>query len=219
MNEFWAKGYEDPHMLNVLLHVGFGTLGIFLGSVQLVRRKGDAGHRWIGRAFLMCATVLSITAFVGTLVFNRDPFLMTLSVAATYNWLAGWRALHLRETGPRLVDNLLAFVALSYCFGFALYAQLLAGPQWSGVTIYTTLGFLSAVTLYDLVRNIGGAAWLARTWLGEHIYKIVGALGAMVSAASGNMFMSLGALGQVGPSVLFTLLTVFFLVRYWRAAS
>lgn len=216
MNEFWAKGYSDPHMLNILLHVGFGTLGILVGLAQLVRRKGDRYHQLAGRVFMACGGVVIATSLMGIASFNHDPFLMTLTVAAFYHGASGWRALKIREAGPGPSDNALSAGTLAYCLGYVLYARVSGDPGWSAVTIYASLGAVGTVASYDLLRNIGGSNWLRRTWLYEHIYKSVGALGALVSAALGNLFEDLGFVAQVGPSAIFLVLSGAFMLTARR---
>ncbi|NNU16701.1 hypothetical protein HK107_10245 [Parvularcula sp. ZS-1/3] len=212
MNEFWAKGYSDPHMLNILVHVGFGTLGILVGLVQFARPKGDRLHRLAGRVFMACGGMVIATSLVGIASFNHDPFLMTLTVAAFYHGASGWRVLKIKETGPGATDHALSAGALAYCLGYVLYARVSGDPGWSAVTIYASLGAVGTVASYDLLRNIGGAEWLRRTWLCEHVYKTVGALGALVSAAVGNVFEDLGVVAQVGPSAIFLLLSLAFML-------
>ena len=59
-----------PHLANIALHVGAGTLALLIGFVMLAGRKGTAAHRRWGKVFCALALVVSLSAAVGTLCFR-----------------------------------------------------------------------------------------------------------------------------------------------------
>ena len=84
------------------------------------------------------------------------------------------------------------------------------------VTIYATLAGLSSYCIYDLARNMFSTAWLKATWLYEHIFKMISAFGALLSAASGNVLPNLGAVSQLSPTVFGFGLILFFIIATKR---
>ncbi len=188
------------HLLNVYVHVAAGSIGIVVGLVLLARDKGTAWHRAAGRAFAALASVVCVTAWLGTAFFRFIPIFAVLSLLVPYCLFSGWHVIYTRERGPNWVDALL--IGLAFAGSVVLVPVLLAAPYESGsnpIVAMATLGALGAVVVYDAARWLLPVRWHAQSWRYEHIYKIVSTLSGMASAAAGNAFQNLWA--QLMPSV------------------
>ncbi len=212
MSDIFNSGYAPLHLINICIHVGFGTVAILLGISQFFTRKGESAHAWIGRAYLGLFCVVILTAILGSVAFGFRAFLVALTLSAGYWLISGLRALKIRDCGPRPFDHAAALASI-------VLAVLLAGfmrnqPEQSTVAAYIALGNVVLICLYDLARGIGGAAWLKRSWLNEHIYKMIGSHGALISAAGGNLFLNLQPWSIFLPPMISFILVGFFILRH-----
>lgn len=212
MTDLFNSGYLPLHMLNILIHVGSGSIAIGLGIAQLMTRKGGLAHAWIGRVYLTLYVVVIATAVIGSFAFGFRAFLAALTLSAAYWLISGLRVLVIRTRGPELFDQAasLAFIAGAGLLMIAMNAF----PEQSTPAAWIALAHLTLLCLYDLARMIGGHAWLQRSWLNEHIYKMIGSHGAMISAAGGNLFLSLQPWSIVLPSSLSVAIIALFIFQH-----
>ncbi len=203
--------YSTAHVANIAFHVGFGSIGIAIGTRQLFGMKGGAGHRRRGRFFVAAYAIVIACATLGVLFFQSNLFLSLLTLSAGYTCFAGVRAAKLGGNPPRSIDNMTAITCLALC---VIIATELAQSEntFSSQVIYTTLINLALYCAYDLMRNVFSDGYLKASWLPEHIFKILGALGALMSAATGNLFQGFGAVSQLAPTVVLFFISVAFII-------
>ena len=212
MSDIFNSGSAPLHVLNIGIHVGFGTVAILLGLAQFFTRKGGSMHRWIGLAYLGLFCVVLLTAMIGSMAFGFRAFLAALTLSAGYWLISGMRTLRLRDCGPQRVDYAAALTGIGLAITLAGFMR--SQPEQSTVPAYIALGNVVMVCLYDLARGFGGAAWLRRSWLNEHIYKMIGSHGALISAAGGNLFLSLQPWSIFLPPMISLILVGFFVLRH-----
>ena len=203
------------HTANVAVHVVFGTLALALGVIQLARRKGDWRHRRYGRAFLTALWVTVGTAAAGIIVFRFRAFLGVITLLAAYQGFSGLRALRIRSTGPSALDAVGAFSALGAAVVFVLYLRSVELP-WAPGVIYSTLGALVTVALYDLSRFAFPKQWFSTLWLYEHLVKMIGAFNASLSAFAGTVLSAWQPYSQLVPSMLCRVVMIGFLLHIRR---
>ncbi len=158
-----------------------------------------------------------VTAVIG-IVAEFRAFLGVITMLAAYEAYSGYRVLSVRSRGLRLQDAAVAIAALTAAALFVIYLRSVHVP-WSPVIIYSTLGTLVIVALYDLVRFAFPARWLARTWFYEHLVKMMGAYTAIVSAFSGTVFAKWQPYSQMAPSIAGTVAMIGFIAYHARAAN
>lgn len=206
---------EQVHHLNILLHVVFGSLALVVGLGPLLTTKGGRAHRRWGQAFLLLAGVVLASAILGLVVFNFRPFLSVIVLLSVYQAVSGYRVLHTRTTGPTWPDGVFSGLFL---LGGLLF--LCALPRihlvWSPVVIYSTLGVLLTMTVYDLSRFGWLAYWQRSAWLYEHIWKMVSTYAALLSAFTGTVLAAYQPYSQFVPSLLGTLVALLFLAQTYR---
>jgi uncharacterized membrane protein len=212
MTDIFNSGYTPLHMLNVFAHVGFGTLAILLGLAQLMIRKGGPAHSWIGRVYLGLFIIVISTALIGSIAFGFRAFLAALTLSAGYWLLSGLRVLNIREGGPRSFDNIAALIFMGLAVALAIYMR--GRPEQSTMAAYIALANVVSVCVYDLARNLNARAWLKRSWLNEHIYKMIGSHAALLSAAGGNLFLSLQPWSIFLPTTISLVLIALFVLRH-----
>lgn len=207
----------DAHLINLVLHIGIGAVGMLIGLVILVRTKGTQAHRQLGRAFAIAALLVSLTAAVGLAAFRFLPLFAVLTVLTSYQLLSGWRAARLKERGPQALDALLTVVAIAAIW--LLWPSLQSAANNANMrplVVMSTLAALALILAYDALRWLFPRGWHAQLWRYEHIYKLISAFAALVSAFAGNVLRAGQPWSQIAPSFIGTLLIVYFFVQNAR---
>lgn len=201
------------HKANIIIHVLCGSIALLLGVLALVSGKGGRLHRKAGDVFLCFLAMVIVTGFVGVFVFKRNIFLLVITVLSGYFGFSGYRVLGARTNKVRWLDVLVAVASLVSVSYFLYYFKSI-GMIWSPVIIYSTVGTLAAVVLYDFIRYFIPASRYGRLWLYEHIFKMIGAFSALLSAFSGTVFYRYQPYSQFLPSVLGTLMQIGFIIYF-----
>lgn len=89
---------------------------------------------------------------------------------------------------------------------------------WSPLIIYSTVGTLLLVISYDFIRYFIPTSRYGGLWFYEHIFKMIGAFTALLSAFSGTVFNNYQPYSQFLPSVFGTVLQIGFIVYYYPSA-
>ncbi|OYU46634.1 MAG: hypothetical protein CFE44_01125 [Burkholderiales bacterium PBB4] len=202
-------------MINVLVHVTAGALGLLLGIALLYLPKGTPRHRQLGKVFGGVAGVVCLSAWVGTIFFRFVPVFATLSLLVTYLVLGGWRVVYTQERGPAVWDAVLTAAAMA---GTAILVPVLTkadtGQGSSAPVVFATLGAVAVIILFDIAKWYFPRRWHAKLWRYEHMYKLVSALSGMASAAVGNVFHTVSA--QLLPSAIGTGVIALLFWREYR---
>jgi uncharacterized membrane protein len=204
--------HDMPHVVNIVVHVIFGSAALLLGMGALLSAKGGSVHRRLGRWFLYTMGVVLATAVAGLLVFNFRAFLAVVTLLSFYDAFSGIRALQLRGGRPRSLDRVVSVLGLLAPVAFVMLMRRLHRP-WAPVLTYSILGALLAWSLYDLARNVLPKDWLQRVWRQEHLAKMSAAYIAMTSAFAGTVFPTYLPWSAIAPSVAGIVAIVAFLLR------
>lgn len=205
----------DWHALNVATHVTAGALGLLVGVMPMVSKKGGSWHRLFGQAFVPCASLALVTAAIGVMFFDPPAALVAVTLTAGYQFVGGLRSLHLRDRGPGLLDALLAVACLAGC-AWLIVSMGSGTRSWSPAIGYGAAGFLSLVALYDLSRHAWPRTWLAHARPLDHGLKMTSAYFGMLSAGAGNVLRDYQPLSQVGPTILGLLVAALLAMSYLR---
>ncbi|MGB3851930.1 MAG: hypothetical protein WA958_18315 [Tunicatimonas sp.] len=208
---------ETVHQANIALHILTGTAALMLGLVALLSAKGGKVHNGCGNHFLACLSIVIVTGLLGVFVFGRNTFLLVITVLTGYVSFSGYRALKLKSNVPRALDIIVALVSLSALACF-LYFFHSIGMIWSPIVIYSTVGAMLLVILYDFFRYLIPREIYAaqRIWLYEHIYKMISAFSGLLSAFAGTVLEEYQPHSQYLPSVLGVIIIIGFMVYTYR---
>ncbi len=205
------------HKLNIGIHVLAGTIALLMGLVTLFYYQRPGRHKQFGRYFLYLLTIVVTTGFLGWLFFRSNSFLLMLTLLSGYVGYAGFRVIRLRENKGDLKDAMVSIAALSIGLLYAISLQQDDG--WSPSLIYSTLSALILVTVYDLLKFFWLHDYLKTWWIYEHIYKMLSAFSAILSAFLGTLLPNFKPYSQIGPSVLGMGLIIFFIIQQARLRS
>jgi hypothetical protein len=211
-----------PHLLNVLVHILAGSAAIVLGlhllGTLLGKPKDAIHHRRRGRVFVLLTFVVCLTAAIGNAVFRFLPLFAVLTVLVSYQLLSGWHVIYTKAAGPDKLDAglLLGAAAITAMLVRRLFADgAMVGA--AAPVLYSTLAAVAMLLAYDAARWLFPRRWHAALWRYEHIYKILGCLFGMLSAAVGNTVRVGQPWSQLAPSALGMIAVVWCWVRTYRA--
>jgi uncharacterized membrane protein len=203
----------QANQINLAIHIGMGVAGLVCGLWPLLSAKGGRLHRKSGRVFVVLAGVVLGTALLADIFLKQPIALLTVSLAACYEYAAGLRSLALRNRGPTMIDALLASAALAGCIW--LVRSMGEGPaSWSPVIVYSTAGYVACIALYDLSRPLWVAYWLRYVRPLDHGLKMTACYFAMLSSGAGNSLRNLQPWSQLIPSSLGIVVMAVILVSY-----
>lgn len=205
--------YSFLHNSNILIHVISGSIALLLGVLALTTKKGGKWHKKIGNYFLILMTIVVLTGLIGVFIFKRNTFLLIITVLSAYYGFSGYRILKTKTNKPKWIDVSVAIASLISVSYFLYYFKSI-GMYWSPVIIYSTVGALLLIITYDFVRYLIAKKAYRNMWLYEHIFKMIGAFTALLSAFSGTVFEDYQPYSQFLPSVFGTLLQIGFIVYY-----
>jgi hypothetical protein len=204
------------HTFNIALHVLAGTIGLVIGFLAIFYSKRVPKHRRYGKIFLyLLATVVS-TGFLGWLFFRSNSFLLMLTMLAGYVGYAGYRNIRLREQRNTLIDMIVSMVTLAAGICYVVWLNN-SNSNWSPSIVRPTLFALVLVTVYDLTKYFWLHRFIKKWWLYEHIYKMLSAHSALLSAFCGTVLPQFKPYSQIIPSVISLWMIVFFIVREIRS--
>ncbi len=199
------------HKINIAVHIIAGSSALIVGLMALIVKKGKKLHRLTGRLFLILMTIVIITGLIGVFVFGRNTFLLVITVLSGYQAFSGYRAIKAKSNVPRFTDIFICLLSLVSVLYFLYYFKSI-GMIWSPVIIYSTVGYLLLMIVYDLGRYFIPTKTYGNLWLYEHILKMVSAFTGLLSAFSGTVFPQYQPYSQFIPSILGTLAAICFMI-------
>jgi len=203
------------HKTNIIIHVIAGSSALILGIVILLARKGTRFHIITGRIFIALVSIVIVTGLLGVFAFGRNSFLLVLTLLSAYYAYSGYRIIKTKNNTIYWIDVVVAFISVSSGCYYIYYIKSI-GLMWNPVTIYATVGSLFLIIAYDFLRYLIPSKRYKNIWLYEHIYKMIGAFTALLSAFVGTVFPNHKPYSQVLPSVFGTLIAIAFLMQQYR---
>ena len=197
------------HVSNIIIHVISGSIALIVGSIILFRTKGTPLHIKLGYLFTFCMIAVVVTGIFGVIVFKRNLFLLLITVLAGYNTYSGFRILKEKSNRFYIKDLLAMLGALIIALVFMYYLKAI-GFYWNPVVIFSGVGYLLLVILYDVFRYFIPASRYGNLWRYEHSSKMISAMGALLSAFVGTLLPDCKPYSQILPSLFMTLVMIFF---------
>jgi hypothetical protein len=203
------------HTLNIVVHITAGSIALLLGLTAILTNKGQQKHKKAGRVFLILLAVVVLTGLIGVFVFERNTFLLVITVLSAYQGFSGYRVLKSKSNKPKFLDISVAIFSL-ICVSYFLYYFNSIGMIWAPVIIYSTVGALLFLVAYDFIRYFIPESKYKRLWFYEHIYKMIGAFTALLAAFSGTVFSKYQPYSQILPSAMGIFMQFAFIVYYYK---
>ena len=202
--------YTPVHITNIICHIIGGTLAIVAGVVAILARKRRTLHARAGMIFVWTYSLVILTAVLGVVVFDFRSFLAVATIASSYSLFSGFRATRLRGRRPSALDRRAAALGMTAPALFIAAMHILQKP-WAPVLTWTVLGSLIGMSSYDLLRSALPAPWLEKTWVSEHIFKMIGAFDALTATFAVTIFPHFQPWSALIPNLFGTALIVTFI--------
>ena len=145
--------------LVLTLHIVFGFTGLLLGTVILIRKKGDTIHKQTGLVFTIAMVATGLCAFCLTYL-HPNLFLFIVGVFTIYLSISGYRIIRLKKAHlgqkPKVFDAILTIVML-ICAMLFYYIGIrhLVARQIFGLVylLFGTIGFRLCYTEYKVFAD------------------------------------------------------------------
>lgn len=173
------------HLINIIVHVSAGTVGIAIGLMLLVQSKGTESHKHWGRRFCYLCLIVCCSAAMGLVFFRFLPVFAILNLLVFYQLVSGWRSAYTKHYGPAVVDLLFTLGATIVLV--VLFSVVLKSNYGAPVILYSTAATLILILAYDLSKWFFPRRVFAVFWKYEHAYKLISCVFGMISALSGNV--------------------------------
>jgi len=203
------------HQINILIHVLAGTVALLVGLVALLVASKYRWHVRFGRVFVWTMVPVIVTGLAGVFVFQRNSFLLVITVLSGYTCFAGVRTLKLRGKSPEWIDIVVPVCAM-VCGFYYLHYLFSNGHYWAPVVTVSGVGALFLITVYDLSRSFMPADFRKKAMLYEHVYKMMSSLTGLVSAFSGTVLPQYKPYSQVVPNVVSLVCTLFVFISIYN---
>ena len=176
-----------PPLFKILLaiHIFFGGVGLFCGTLNIIRKKGDKPHFLVGKLFLISMIINAVAGFVMSIM-HQNLFLLIVAVFSFYMVCTGQRILSLKNLlknqKPKPIDYGLTFGMLLFGSGFIVYGIYLVLHQNYFGTVMLVFGAISISFVRTDLRLYQGIAQHKNYWLLVHLQRMIGAYIASVTA-------------------------------------
>jgi uncharacterized membrane protein len=205
---------SNAHIINLLIHITSGAVALIIGFVILSQMKGTEKHRKLGRAFSYLTLIVCLSAATGVIFFRFLPPFAALTLLVLYQFVSGWHIIYTKERGPSKFDAIWTlFMAAFIVFVAPILIERTIGTR---TIVYSALGSLSSVLLYDTMRWLFPRRWYQRLWRYEHTYKMIAPLFGMFSAFVGNVVRVGQPWSQITPSAVGFMVIGYYFVKLYR---
>jgi uncharacterized membrane protein len=167
------------------LHIIGGAVGLFTGTINIARRKGDKSHKVIGKIFSYSMLTAGISSFVLSIL-HPNYFLFMVGAFTVYLVGTGHRYIFSKMLGngqsPKSIDWVITIgmLAASLLFVGLGVKHLLSNNNFGIVyIIFGTLGTRFVKTDFD---NYRGKVKAKNYWLLAHLQRMTGAYIAAITA-------------------------------------
>jgi len=207
--------YNTMHQINIIVHVLAGAVALLVGLAALLFAAKYSWHVRLGRVFAWAMVPVIITGLAGVVVFQRNSFLLVITVLSGYTCFAGIRTLNLRGATPGCVDVVVPICAMASGVYYLYYLQV-HGHYWAPVVTVSGVGALFLITLYDLSRSFLSSAFRKSAMQYEHVYKMMSSLTGLISAFSGTVLPHYKPYSQFVPNVVSLVCTLFIFIGIYN---
>jgi uncharacterized membrane protein len=164
------------------LHIAGGTIGLILGLVIILLKKGDNRHHLLGNIYFFAMLISAISVFPMS-YFNPNFFLCIVSIFTIYMLVTGKRFLKIRSGADvKPIDWI--FAALMAVFGCVFIGYGVRNLIRSDVfgIVLVVFGFVSLQFVYQDYKNFTGKSKVKNFFLTTHFQRFMGSYIASVTA-------------------------------------
>ncbi|HMQ69028.1 MAG TPA: DUF2306 domain-containing protein [Ignavibacteria bacterium] len=167
------------------LHIMGGSVGLFTGTINLVRKKGDKKHKLTGKIFTWGMLTAGFSALVLS-VMHPNYFLFMVGVFTIYMVGTGYRYIYIKLLGsdrrPAIIDRIItASMLLAGLLFIGLGIKNLIAQNYFGI-VFIVFGGVGLSFVKSDFDNYKGKAKTKNYWLLAHLQRMTGAYIAATTA-------------------------------------
>ncbi len=200
------------------IHIIAGGIGLFTGTINLIRTKGDKKHQLTGKFFFYGMIINAIAGFIMSIMHN-NLFLLIIAVFSFYMVATGQRFLSLKklDKGQKAepIDWALSITMILFALGFLSYGSYLCVNGNNMGIILLVFGMISILMARKDILIYKGNLKFKNEWLLVHIQRMVGGYIAALTAflVVNNVYLP-SLVAWLGPTVVLTPLIVYWSRKY-----
>lgn len=169
----------------LIIHIVAGCIGLFVGTINIIRRKGDTPHRLFGKYFYFSMLINAIAGFIMSLI-NQNLFLLIVAVFSFYMTATGQRFLYLKKIdkgqSPKKIDWILTITMIAFASCFIIFGFYLFFKDNNMGIVLLVFGLISLMMTRKDISLYKGNIRNKNYWLLIHIQRMIGAYIASLTA-------------------------------------
>lgn len=169
----------------LVIHVIAGSIGLFTGTINIIRKKGDNVHRLVGQLFVYGMLINAVAGFLISVI-NKNAFLLVIAVFSFYMTGTGQRILSLKRIDKgqqaKRIDWILSLTMIFFALCFVIFGVYLKVNDNNLGTVLIVFGAISTLMARKDIKTYQGNIKYKNYWLLIHIQRMVGAYIAALTA-------------------------------------
>lgn len=169
----------------LIIHIAAGSVGLFTGTMNIIRKKGDQLHKKVGVFFFYGMLINGFAGLLMSLI-HTNQFLLIIAVFSIYMVSTGQRYLSLKQLNkgqkPQTIDWILSSAMLLFGIGFLLFGGYLVFNKNYFGTVLLVFGMISVLMVLQDFKNYQGKNPIKNFWLLVHIQRMIGGYIAATTA-------------------------------------
>ena len=176
---------EQLFKIILVIHIIAGSVGLFTGTINIIRKKGDKPHRLVGKFFFYSMIINAVAGFVMSILHN-NLFLLIIAVFSFYMTTTGQRFLFLKRLAygqkAKKIDWMLSLTMILFALFFIAYGFYLLTNDINFGIILLVFGIISILMARKDINTYRGTIKVKNYWLLIHIQRMIGAYIAALTA-------------------------------------
>ncbi len=174
-------------LFNIILvaHIISGSLGLLLGTIILLRKKGDTIHKLTGKIFTLAMVSTGLCAFYLSYI-HPNFFLFIVGIFTIYLSISGYRMISLKKVHlgqkPKFADTALSILMLICSISFFYLAVVDFLEKELFGLVFALFGIVSMRLCYTDYKAYTGKITDKMFGLKNHIGRMTGAYIAAFTA-------------------------------------
>ena len=176
---------EQFFKILLIIHIIAGSIGLFTGTINIIRKKGDKLHRLVGKYFFYSMIINAVAGFVMSILHN-NLFLLIIAVFSFYMTATGQRFLSLKRLNygqkAKRIDWMLSITMILFALFFIVFGFYLLSNDNNFGIILLVFGSISVLMARTDIHIYSGIIKVKNYWLLIHIQRMIGAYIAALTA-------------------------------------
>lgn len=169
----------------LIIHIIAGSIGLFTGTITIIRKKGDKIHVLVGKFFFYGMLLNAIAGFIMSIM-HENIFLLIIAVFSFYLTVTGQRFLSLKKLDkgqkPKCIDWIITSKMIVFALFFMVYGILLILNHKNFGAVLVVFGMISLLMSRKDIAMYRGKIKFKNYWLLLHIQRMIGAYIAALTA-------------------------------------